>query len=393
MRLVKLPAMSLKPGMFIAELDRPWLETPFALQGFVVKNPKEIVYVAKHVDHVYVDADYTGPAIDMELASLPTYTDPREHLRLNDEFQLAKVSFENASQTLDAVFDALANGEHTDIQVVKSAVDPLIESVFRNQEAVAALVRLKDCGEYRYHHGVAMAVWSAILGRHLGLNQSELEKLAVGCAMCDVGMTKLPAELLNHAGHLTDEQAAIIRAHPQMGAQLITESGNADIEVISIVENHHERADGSGYPRGIEGAKIPLLARIAGIVDSYDAMITPRPYATARTSHEAVQELIDTKQSQFQESLVEQFVQAIGLFPTGTMVELNTSEVAIVIHQNATRRLKPELMIVLDEYKQSIETPRHIDLANQTPAEEGERWIARELLPGTYGISSDEYFI
>lgn len=151
--------------------------------------------------------------------------------------------------------------------------------------------------------------------------------------------------------------------------------------------------DGSGYPRGIEGAAIPLLARIAGLVDTYDAMITARPYAKARTSHEATQELLDCKDSKFQGALVEQFVQAIGLFPTGTMVELNTGEVAIVVTQNSARRLKPELVIVLDAEKNRLDATRVVDLANQTIAAEGERWISRELLAGTYGISSEEFFI
>ena len=122
-------------------------------------------------------------------------------------------------------------------------------------------------------------------------------------------------------------------------------------------------------------------------------MITARPYATARTSHEATQELLDSKGQQFQEVLVEQFVQAIGLFPTGTMVELNTGEVAIVVAQNTTRRLKPELVIVLNAEKERLETARVVDLANQSIAAEGERWITRELLSGTYGISGEEFFI
>lgn len=393
MRLVKLPAMQLQPGMFIAELDRPWLETPFALQGFVVRSTDEILYVADHVDYVYVDAEYTGKEIPMELAAAPTAGDYKDRLRLDEEFQRARVSFETAADTLDRVFSAIRDGKATDISLVKEAVNPLIEGVFRNQEAVAALVRLKESGEYRYHHGVAMAVWAAILGRHIGLHQQELEKLAVGCAMCDIGMTELPPELLDQAENLSQKQRNIIRAHPKMGAEMVKESQEVDFEVLAIIENHHERADGSGYPLGLEGAAIPLLARIAGIVDAYDAMITPRPYAPARTSHEAVQELLDLKGTVFQEALIEQFIQAIGLFPTGTMVELNTGEVAITLKQNVTRRLKPEVLIVLDAGKNRLESPRPIDLANQQVANEGERWIARELIAGTYGISSEEYFI
>ncbi len=393
MRLVKVPAMSLEPGMFIAELDRPWLETPFALQGFVVSDTSEILYVSNYVEHVYVDAEYKGRPRSLKLATEPTAIDARQPLKLDEEFQRTKVSFESAADTLDKVFDSIRSGHQGDIQSVQQAINPLIEGVFRNQEAVAALLRLKESGEYRYNHGVSMAVWAAILGRHIGLHIDELHKLSVGCAMCDVGMTQLPAELLGQAENLTDAQHRIIRAHPKMGAELVAESKDIDFEILAIIENHHERMDGSGYPRGIKGAAIPLLARIAGLVDTYDAMITPRPYATARTSHEATQELLDCQGVLFQESLVEQFVQAIGLFPTGTLIELNTGEVGIVVTQNDTRRLKPEVVIVLDAEKNKLEKLKIVDLANQRIAADGERWISRELLPGTYGISSEEYFI
>jgi len=392
-RLVKLPAMNLEPGMFVAELDRPWLETPFAIQGFVVRDSEEVLYVSNYVDHVYVDAEYTGVKQSLKLAVAAMKTTPKERLSLREEFKRTKVSFDSAAETLDKIFESLRGGSQNDISAVQTAINPLIEGVFRNQDAVAALLRLKESGEYRYHHGVSMAVWAAIVGRHIGLNRQELEKLAVGCAMCDIGMTQLPPELLDQAENLTKEQLRIIRAHPTMGSELVCRSKNIDFEILGIIENHHERMDGSGYPRGIQGAAIPLLARIAGLVDTYDAMITPRPYATARTSHEATQELLDCKGRQFQEALVEQFVQAIGLFPTGTMVELNTGEVGIVAAQNATRRLKPELIIVLDAEKARLAAVKVVDLANQAIAAEGERWITRELLSGTYGISGEEFFI
>lgn len=393
MRLVKLPAMNLEPGMFVAELDRPWLETPFALQGFVVRDNEEILYVSNYVDHVYVDAEYAGIKQSLQLAVAAMESTPKHRLALRDEFIRTRVSFESAAQTLDRIFESLRNGASEDIGAVQAAVNPLIEGVFRNQDAVAALLRLKESGEYRYQHGVSMAVWGAILGRHIGLNRRELEKLAVGCAMCDIGMTQLPPELLDQAENLTEGQVRIIRAHPKMGAELVSMSRNVDIEILGVIENHHERMDGSGYPRGLKGASIPLLARIAGLVDTYDAMITRRPYAAARTSHEATQELLDSKGRQFQETLVEQFVQAIGLFPTGTMVELNTGEVAIVVSQNATRRLKPELIIVMNAQKERLETTRVVDLANQSIAAEGERWITRELMSGSYGISGEDFFI
>ncbi len=393
MRLVKVPADNLRPGMFVAELDRPWLESPFALQGFVVRDSSEVQYISNHVEHVFVDAEYNNSKRFISLATAPTVKRLGESLQLKADFEQAKICFESASDTLDRVFNSLRTGHNTDVGAVRDAINPLIEGVFRNQEAVSALLRLKESGQYRYHHGISMALWGTILGRHLGLHRTELEKLAIGCAMCDVGMTELSPELLENPENLSDAQRRIIRAHPLMGAERVSKSSDIDFEILAIIENHHERFDGSGYPRGMAGAAIPLLARIAGLVDTYDAMITARPYAPARTSHEAVQELIDCKGKAFQESMVEQFVQAIGLFPTGSLVELNTGEVAIVVKQNSARRLKPEVVVVLDTGKKHLEVLNLVDLADQDPVKDGERWIARELLPGAFGINSEEYFI
>ena len=393
MRLVKVSATSLQPGMFVAELDRPWLETPFTLQGFVIRDPAEASYVSKFVDHVFVDAEYKAQKNFLSLDTAPTHAVPKERLELRADMREARVCFDNAADTLDKVFDSLRAGRSTEMATVQESINPLIESVFKNQEAVGALLRLKESGDYRFEHGVSMAAWAAILGRQIGLHRDELETLAVGCAMCDVGMTQLPAEMLGQANRLSEGQQRIIRAHPTMGAELVSDSRNVNFEVLGIIENHHERMDGSGYPRGLQGAAIPLLARIAGMVDAYDAMITPRPRAPARTSHEAAQELLDAKGIKFQDALVEQFIQAIGLFPTGTLVELNTGEVAIVTRQNDTRRLKPEIVVVLDANKNKRDPLHIVDLCNQDDPRGIERWITRELLPGSHGVNSEEYYI
>ncbi len=383
--------------MFVAELDRPWLETPFALQGFVIRNDDDVEFVAQHCDHVYIDQDYRGAPLYLPLAvgkaRVPSAI--ASSLRMRDDFQQAKVSFESATVALDRAFDALRRGRHTDIRAVQESITPLIDGVFRNKDAVAALVRLKDAGDYPYQHGIAMAVWSAILGRQIGLDRAQLVKLVTGCAMADVGMTNLPPAMLARSGPLTEDEMRLLRRHPELGAALVRSNGAADFEVIAVIEAHQERWDGSGYPRGLAGPAIPLVARIAGVVDAYDAMITERPYARARSSFEATQELVDVKDVLFQGALVEQFIQAIGVFPTGALVELNTGEVGIVVRQNATRRLKPEIAIVLDAHKARLPKLRLLDLALGDRTGEGGSacWVARELPRGAHGIVSEDYFV
>lgn len=393
MRLINVPAMNLRPGMFVAELDRPWLETPFSIQGFMVRDDDDVMFVAKYVDHVLVDADYVGAPAYLELLRPKGDVKRAEKLALKADFEQAKISFQSAAESLNAVFSSLHNGHTADMSEVKQAVRPLIDGVFKNKDAIAALARLKGSGEYRYNHSIAMAVWAAILGRHIGLHKVELEKLVVGCAMCDVGMTKLPEEILEQSEPLSEAQLASVREHPRMGVELMRESKNVDLEVLMIVESHHERHDGSGYPAGLDSASTPLLARIAGIVDTYDAMISVRPHVQNRSSYDATQELIDSKNRLFQGALVEQFVQAIGLFPVSVLVELNNGEVAIVVAQNETRRLKPEVLVVLDDKKLPKSQFDLLDLAQSGEVGSEARWIARELPPGSYGINSQDFFI
>ncbi|MBB6522493.1 HD-GYP domain-containing protein [Pseudoteredinibacter isoporae] len=390
MRLLKVQAENLRPGMFVAELDRPWLDTPFALQGFVVQDPEEVVYIGRYVDYVYIDADYAGS--NLFLPKRPKQEETvKDRLSIKAEFEQARTSFTSASESLDRVFNALNNGVQTDIQVVRESVQPLIDGVFNNKEAMAVLVRLKESSDYRYQHGVSMAVWAAILGRHIGLPVDELEKLVIGCAMCDVGMTRLPDEIFQQTGGLSDYQRQMVELHTHLGSQMVDENGNADLEILSIIKSHHERMDGSGYPDGLKGSDIPLFARIAGLVDAYDAMITPRPYAPGVSSYDAIQELIQSKGVLFQDALVEQFVQAIGLFPTGSLVELNTGEVGIVVKQNDIRRLKPEVVIVLDKFKRKLDSLRLVDLAREDVGNIS--WIVQGLRPGSYDVNSEEYFI
>ncbi len=168
---------------------------------------------------------------------------------------------------------------------------------------------------------------------------------------------------------------------------------NAD--VIAMIEGHHERHDGSGYPNGTVGADIPVFGRIAGLIDTFDAMTTKRPYAAAKSAYDALRELNSLSGTVFQRELVEQFVQALGMFPTGSLVELNTGEIAIVIEQNRVRRLRPKLMLLLDKDKLPVPSHDTINLRNipVSPGDPQSRWIERGLEPGAHGLDPKDFFV
>jgi HD-GYP domain-containing protein (c-di-GMP phosphodiesterase class II) len=392
--LIEVPISGLLPGMFVAELDRPWLETPFALQGFVIRDERDAEYVGKHCEYVYVDP-HKKVVGKYPLKAQPKRAIEVDEVPLKTEFEHSKVDFASASKVMASVFAQVKSHRPVDLAVLQSAINPLIDSVFRNREALAALIRMKRKDDYFYNHSLATAVWAAILGRHLGLEKPVLRQLALGASIMDVGMAELPDELLNETDQLNAPQIAQIRGHVATSLKIVQEHGEVSNTVLNIIACHHERYDGSGYPQGLSGNTIPKLARIAGLADAYDAMITDRPYSAARSSFDAIQELADTKGVLFQGSMVEHFVQAVGMFPTGAVVELNTGEVGVVVEQNSTRRLRPKVVLILDETKKKRNTLTVLDLSKYAGADSATStmWIAKELKIGAFGIAPDDYFL
>lgn len=382
--------------MYVAALDRPWLESPFAVQGFFVHSQDDVDYVAQHCAYVYVDPRrFNRSKIKPRRAPRARTPVPESTSSIKNELRRVEVDLSSASDTMERVFNQIRTGDHVDIKVVKSAISPLIKSVLRNSEAAAVLIRLKSKGEYLYAHSLAVSVWSAILGKHMGLERRQLERLALGAALLDVGMTSVDDSLARSSTPLDDQGVSMIRQHVAAGVKLLKKSGDIPDDILQMVASHHERHNGSGYPRGLSGQDIPLFGRIAGLVDSYDAMITERPHAAPRSTFEAMQELSDAKDELFQAALVEQFVQAVGVFPTGSVVQLNSGEIGVIVQQNAVRRLRPKIVVVLDPDGKRKEKLTVIDLAKYGTGDgmKTDLWISRELEPGSHGIHPDEFFL
>jgi putative nucleotidyltransferase with HDIG domain len=275
-------------------------------------------------------------------------------------------------------------------------VGSMVDSVFRNRDAMGWLARMKSTDDYLYNHSLATSVWALAFGRHLGLDRDTLKTIGTGAMLLDVGKTRLSTQILRKPDKPTEREWQLIRQHVEQGLELLRATSGLDSRVLTMVATHHERLDGSGYPHGMKGDEIPLLGRIAGIVDGYDAMIAERCYAQPRSAYDAVRELKQLGGSAYPAQLVELFIQAVGVFPTGTLVELNTGEVGIVTGQNRFRRLRPEVMLILDAHKNVRTEFTTVDLltceensGNNEPA----LWIRRGLERGAFGIDPAEYFL
>jgi HD-GYP domain-containing protein (c-di-GMP phosphodiesterase class II) len=436
---VKIDTFNLEEGMFVAQLDRPWLETPFLLQGFEIREESEIGLLRKFCKHVYVDVERSrvpkdrileahnsmgkshdpfvdgnsrGPVksapLSYRLLSALGRVEPsgwlarrvsgrveyRNQVDTRSEAPKAAHAYGIAVDHMNQVFESVRKGERIQVAKVREAAGPMIDSVLRNQDAMAWLVTLRKRDEYAYNHSIASSVWAVILGRHLGFDRSGLQTLAMGGMLLDLGKAKIPESIVDKEGPLDETEFAIMQQHVDWGVALARKAPGINDAIIDMIASHHERHDGSGYPNGLSGGDIPVFGRIAGLVDCYDAMISKRPHAQARSSYDAVRELNLLSGTGFQRELVEQFVQSVGMFPTGSLVEMNSGEVGIVIEQNDVRRLRPKVMLLLNADKQPLTSQKVIDLKKLSSDEQkrSSRWIVAGHEAGAFGIDPKDYF-
>lgn len=382
--------------MYVSELDRPWLETPFLFQGFYVRNEEEIAAVRGHCQQIVIDT-----RVDDELpkATMPTARParpPAEAMReLKDEIKQASGIHIAVYASIEDVMGELKSSGKLNVHKLEAAVLPMVDSVLRNPAAMSCLMRIRRKGGYLYSHSLASSVWATALGREIGLDRDALRVVALGAMLLDVGKIRIPGKILDKPGKLDAAEIALVRRHVDFGLDLVREAGDVDPRVLDMVAHHHERHNGLGYPKGLTGSEIPVYGRIAGIVDTYDAMITSRPYASTQSSYGALRQLRALAGTEFQSEVVDQFTQAIGMFPTGTLVLLNTGEVAVVTAQSRIRRLRPEVMIILDAGKQPLADYRVVDLnqVSATADDQASLWIESGLEPGAYGVDPAEYYL
>ena len=403
----KISTFDIKIGMYVSNLDRPWLDTPFVIQGFLVKDDEDIVALQQHCEYVYIDTEQ-GIEADNYLDEAPeadggTYIDDFLEGGMQkviyktekDEFQeipSAEVALEHATVKIAYIMDSLKEGDNLDMHAVREAVEPVMESMVRNSDAMLWLEEMRDKDAYTYSHSIDNCSLAIAFGRHLGLYKEDLRSLAMGCLLMDIGKIRIPESILNHTSTLSRDEFVEMRKHVKYGMDILRKSSGVSEGVLTVVHGHHERFDGSGYPDGLEGKQIPVFARIAGIVDTYNAMVHDSPHRKAVAPHTALRALYNWRNKFFQDELVEQFFQCVGVYPTGSIVEMSTGEVGMVIAQNKKQRLKPRIMMLLDEHKDPYPGPKIVDLHIQAVDYSGQEYtILHGLQPGAYDINPADY--
>jgi HD-GYP domain-containing protein (c-di-GMP phosphodiesterase class II) len=288
----------------------------------------------------------------------------------------------------------IRSGKAPQLEAIAGAVDGMVESMLDNPDALMWIARLREEDITTYNHGVKVALYLVALGRHLGFPKQELAYLGQIGMLADIGKTKLPRAILEKPGMLSPAEFALVKEHVDLAMQVLADGPKLPEAVVAGIAQHHERIDGSGYPKGLKGNEIGIYGKMTAIADSFAALITPRAYANASAPQDALMNLYEWSGSSFHEPMVEQFVQAIGVFPVGSMIELTSGEVGVVVAHNRIRRLEPKVLILSNPDKSPLAQPLERDLFKEGKSKGSKPLrITRGLASGAYGFKLRDYYL
>ncbi len=418
----KISVEDLQLGMYVCDIDRPWLETPFLFQGFEIRTQEQIEELKGYCKEVYIGADvndvarrYSPRSVGDRRKKVSFFTDPQKKLEfellkkanapnrtagkpcstnqttVEEEVAAITEAYKESTAIIKTVMQDTRFGKSLDIPGAKKAVGQMAESVIRNPDALMCFAQLKKKDEYTALHSLRVCILALTFGRHLGFDLEQLHVLGVGTLLQDVGMTRIPDEILKKPGPLTEQEFTLMKSHVPRGVTILASTKGIPQNAIEIVERHHERCNGSGYMNGLTGDKIGVFGTIGGLVDCYDALTSDRPNQAAAPAHIVLRKLYEWRDKAFGKELVQQFIQCMGIYPIGSVVKLNTGEVGVVITTNRVRRLRPKVTLVLKPDHTPYATPKTIDLMRQSHNGSHPAEIDQVLEPHAYGIDPVTY--
>jgi HD-GYP domain-containing protein (c-di-GMP phosphodiesterase class II) len=383
---VKIEVSDLTLGMYVSGLDRPWSQTPFPLQGFYIRERDDMDQLRLYCKFVYIDVQKGRAPAATNLQTINSVGKPvlgtgkerqrahihvapltirhnvyREVASLKKETSTASKLHDNVIQNVGSFMDDLSQGRKIEVGKTRELAGQVVESVIRNPDAFAWLARVQEKDEHTYGHVVRSAIWAVMFGRHIGLERKDMNVLAQSTLLKDVGKVKLPVEILAVESRNPKQQEAY-QKFIDYSVEILHKTPGITPQVINIIKHHCERYNASGFPSGISGDRIPFLSKVVGIVTVYDAVTNPRESRYPLAPSKAMAKLYEMRDIEFQEELVVQFIQALGIYPTGTLVELSSGEVGVVVEQTFERRLKPKVMVVLGVNKKPLKEFYALDL-------------------------------
>jgi putative nucleotidyltransferase with HDIG domain len=395
--LKRIAAKDLRLGMFIAELCGSWMEHPFSKTQFLLSDEKDRDSICTSgIREVWID---TAKGIDEASHSTKSITDINQEtenlllrvanaqkvtsITIEQELKLAAKVCDRAKEAVMFIFAEARMGNTIEVSHAQTIVEEISASVFRQPHAFISLARLKNNNnEYTYMHSVAVCALMVALARHMDLDSNMVREAGLAGLLHDIGKIGIPHKILNKPGKLTDNEFNTIKTHPEIGAKILLNNPMISALVSDVVLHHHEKIDGSGYPHHLKGDTITLFAKMGAVCDVYDAITSNRPYKKGWSPAEAIRKMAEWSKSHFDEMVFQSFVKTVGIYPTGSLVRLESDRLGVVLEQNENSLLTPSVKVF---FSAKFKAPILQEIVNLALMVGKDKIVSREL-PEDWGF-------
>jgi putative nucleotidyltransferase with HDIG domain len=268
----------------------------------------------------------------------------RSAVSLDSEIKKASNLYKNAKSLQEKILVQIKDKKSINVNEVEDTTNAMVDSIFRNQDALTCMSRFQTKDTYLIEHSLNVSILMSVFAKHLGFDKRLIQELALGAFLHDIGKILLPIDILNKLSPLSSKEESIIRSHVALGLKILEDSPSVSHMAMNMILEHHERIDGSGYPKKLKGDEISKYGRMISIIDSYDAMTCDRPYKKSVYPINAFKMLIAAPEC-YDEELVENFIQCMGVYPVGTLVKLNSGKLGLISRLNKQKPLHPYVRI------------------------------------------------
>lgn len=398
----KIAVDQLQPGMYVHDLNCGWLDHPFLTNAFFVKDEAVIEKIlAVGVRELYIDtikgADVfqartqqeVNDELDQQMLEIARKKSDKPLVAdLAEEGGRARRLHGEANRIVRNLMGDVRLGLQLEVDRLEPLVENMVDSIFRNQDALLPLAHLKSHDSYTFEHSVSVCALMVAFGRGLKLPRETIKEIALGGLVHDVGKAKVPDSILNKPAKLTDDEFARMKSHVVQSIIILQNTPGIGDQALHVAGQHHERFDGTGYPNRLKGQEISLHGQMAAIVDVYDAISSDRVYHKGMPPSVALKKLLEWSQHHFDPLLVQSFIRAIGIYPSGTLVRLDSGRLGVVMEQNEGNLLQPVVRVFYHAVKQYYLPPETVDLARTqdrvASTESYEKWKIdpHQWLPG-----------
>jgi HD-GYP domain-containing protein (c-di-GMP phosphodiesterase class II) len=423
LREIRMPVSQLKPGMYVCRLDKPWTESPFLFQGFLIEDETLIHQLTCECEYVYIDEAKQDEKIiqlaaskeksSFSLKSLfglkettahsteikrekthslkdiveqkvatETIKPPAKLMPFDKEMGFAKQTHAKIDSLMQEFTTQVKEGGAVDILIARQAIYDCMASVLRSPDAMLLVTRLKNKHKSVWQRSMNDCVLAISLGRYLNLNDADLVTVGMSALLHDIGNLKISKQDLEQA----ENKKELIQSHTRLGYDILINCPGVLGEIVAdVAYSHHEQLDGFGFPRGLHGEQISPYTRMISIVDKYNSLTADTSAKEGLTHYEAITLMLKKANTCFDETLLNSFNHCIGTYPIGCVVEMNTGEIALVVEINQEQRLRPKVLLLTTADKKSC--PRQVlNLADMRVKDGGSFSIKAIVRPEKYGI-------